>query len=127
MKTSYFENLGIESSLLGFGCMRFPILSGGSIDEKQAEEMLDHAILNGVTYIDTAYPYHAGESETFVGKVLKSIIGTNLRLRQNFLCGRLIKRKMYVNCSMNNLPSYKWILLISIFYMLWMVRDGNRL
>lgn len=71
MKTSYFENLGIESSLLGFGCMRFPILSGGSIDEKQAEEMLDHAILNGVTYIDTAYPYHAGESETFVGKVLK--------------------------------------------------------
>ena len=71
MKTSYFEKLGIESSLLGFGCMRFPTLADGSIDEKQAEEMMDHAIHNGVTYIDTAYPYHAGESERFVGKVLK--------------------------------------------------------
>lgn len=71
MKTSYFEKLGIESSLLGFGCMRFPTLEDGSIDEKQAEEMMDHAIHNGVTYIDTAYPYHAGESELFVGKVLK--------------------------------------------------------
>lgn len=71
MKTSYFEKLGIETSLLGFGCMRFPTLTDGSIDEKQAEEMMDHAIRNGVTYIDTAYPYHAGESESFVGKVLK--------------------------------------------------------
>lgn len=71
MKTSYFENLGVESSLLGFGCMRFPMLADGSIDEKQSEEMLDLAIANGVTYIDTAYPYHAGESERFVGKVLK--------------------------------------------------------
>ena len=71
MKTSYFEKLGIESSLLGFGCMRFPTLADGSIDEKQAEQMMDHAISKGVTYIDTAYPYHAGESERFVGKVLK--------------------------------------------------------
>lgn len=71
MKTSYFEKLGIETSLLGFGCMRFPTLADGSIDEKQAEEMMDHAIRNGITYIDTAYPYHAGESERFVGKVLK--------------------------------------------------------
>ena len=71
MKTSYFENLGIKSSLLGFGCMRFPTKSDGNIDETQAEEMLDYAIQNGVTYIDTAYPYHSGESERFVGKVLK--------------------------------------------------------
>lgn len=33
--------------------------------------MIDHAINNGVTYIDTAYPYHNGESEPFVGRVLK--------------------------------------------------------
>ncbi len=71
MKTSHFENLKINSSLLGFGCMRFPILDDGSIDEIQAEAMMDKAIAEGVTYIDTAYPYHGGESETFVGKVLK--------------------------------------------------------
>ena len=71
MKTRTFEKLGIQTSLLGFGCMRFPTLENGKIDEKQAEAMLDKAIASGVNYIDTAYPYHGGESEAFVGKVLK--------------------------------------------------------
>lgn len=71
METRKFEKLGIESSLLGFGCMRFPLDEKGNIDEQEAERMLDYAIENGVTYIDTAYPYHNGDSEPFVGKVLK--------------------------------------------------------
>lgn len=58
-------------SLLGFGCMRFPLLENGAIDEERAEAMLDEAIQQGVTYIDTAYPYHNGDSEPFVGRVLK--------------------------------------------------------
>ena len=62
---------GETPSLLGFGCMRFPTLADGSIDEEKAEALLDHAIENGVTYIDTAYPYHNQMSEPFVGKVLK--------------------------------------------------------
>ena len=33
--------------------------------------MLDTAIEAGVTYIDTAYPYHNGDSEPFLGRVLK--------------------------------------------------------
>lgn len=64
------SNLGIETSLLGFGCMRFPTDSEGKINEQAAEKMLDDAIAAGVNYIDTAYPYHNGESEPFVGKVL---------------------------------------------------------
>lgn len=71
MEKRRFEKLNIESSLLGFGCMRFPLDQDGNIDEKEAERMIDHAIENGVTYIDTAYPYHNGDSEPFVGKVLK--------------------------------------------------------
>ncbi len=61
---------GGESSLLGYGCMRFPKAPDGTIDEGKAEKLLDRAIKNGVTYIDTAYPYHDGQSEPFVGKVL---------------------------------------------------------
>jgi len=64
------EKLGIETSLLGFGCMRFPT-KDGKIDEVRAEQMIDNAIARGVNYIDTAFPYHNGESEPFVGKVLK--------------------------------------------------------
>lgn len=70
MKTRKFDNLGVEASLLGFGCMRFP-MKDGKIDEAEAERIMDMAIAQGVNYIDTAYPYHDGESEPFVGKAQK--------------------------------------------------------
>lgn len=63
--------LGIETSLLGFGCMRFPTSPDGAIIEDRAEKMIDEAISAGVNYIDTAYPYHNGDSEPFVGRVLE--------------------------------------------------------
>ena len=61
-------------SLLGFGCMRLPLLPGGDrgdIDYERAQRMIDDAIANGVNYFDTAYGYLAGQSEIFVGKALK--------------------------------------------------------
>ena len=63
------EKLGVDLSLLGFGCMRFPTLDG-KINEPVAEKMLDEAYARGVNYFDTAYPYHDGASEPFVGRVL---------------------------------------------------------
>lgn len=71
MEYREMKNTGIKPSLLGFGCMRFPLLENGKIDRIKAEEMMDVAIKAGVTYIDTAYPYHEQESELFVGEVLK--------------------------------------------------------
>ena len=71
MEKRKMEKLGIETSLLGFGCMRFPVTPEGKIDEAQSQKMLDKAIASGVNYFDTAYPYHGGESESFVGKALK--------------------------------------------------------
>ena len=71
METRNFKKLGIDVSLLGFGCMRFPVAADGKIDRPLAEKMLDKAIASGVNYIDTAYPYHDGESELFVGEALK--------------------------------------------------------
>lgn len=59
-------------SSLGFGCMRFPTLgSEGEIDVEKTERMLDYAIESGVNYIDTAYPYHDGMSEPFLGEYLE--------------------------------------------------------
>jgi len=71
MELRKMEKLGIETSLLGFGCMRFPTNAEGKIDREKAQKMLDKAIAAGVNYIDTAYPYHNGESELFVGEALK--------------------------------------------------------
>lgn len=69
MFTKHIDSLGIDTSLLGFGCMRFPTLDG-HIDEEKAEAMLDKAYASGINYFDTAYPYHNGESEPFVGRVM---------------------------------------------------------
>jgi uncharacterized protein len=61
---------GDELSILGFGCMRLTQKDDGRIDEERAAKQIRHAIDQGVNYIDTAWPYHGGESEAFVGRAL---------------------------------------------------------
>lgn len=64
------EKLGINTSLLGFGCMRFPKHRDGSINREKAAQLIDLAYQNGVNYYDTAYNYHEGNSEEFTGSAL---------------------------------------------------------
>ena len=68
MITKEFQ--GKQLSLLGFGAMRLPTFADGTIDEAQVAEMTAYAIDHGVNYFDTAYPYHGGESERVMGRVL---------------------------------------------------------
>ncbi len=66
-----FQNKSLP--LLGFGCMRLPLLpdgKAGDIDEAETRKMIALAMENGCNYFDTAYPYHDGESERVVGKIL---------------------------------------------------------
>ncbi|ACV28495.1 putative oxidoreductase [Anaerococcus prevotii] len=69
----YFDLNGEKISRLGFGCMRFKTIDGdnGKIDKKASSKDILEAIDNGLTYIDTAYPYHDGKSEKFIGEFLE--------------------------------------------------------
>lgn len=60
---------GDKLSILGFGCMRFP-MKGSSIDEPRSIALLRDSIEKGVNYFDTAYFYNSGKSETLLGKAL---------------------------------------------------------
>ncbi|MDR3296363.1 MAG: aldo/keto reductase [Clostridiales Family XIII bacterium] len=74
MEYRKFGNLEQEVSALGFGMMRLPTENGafaGAILEKETIEMVRYAIDRGLTYVDTAYPYHGGASEVVTGKALK--------------------------------------------------------
>ena len=65
----YADFQDMQLSQLGFGTMRLP-MADGVIDEAQVADMVRLAMENGVNYFDTAWPYHGGESERVIGRVL---------------------------------------------------------
>ena len=77
---------GDKISLLGYGCMRFPTIGDdkSAIDEEISQILVDEAIRRGVNYFDTAWPYHGGNSEIFIGKALKKYPRNSFYLASKF-------------------------------------------
>ena len=66
----YTDFKGKKISRLGFGSMRMPMDSQGNIIAEKVQEMVDYAMANGINYFDTAYKYHEGNAEKFLGQAL---------------------------------------------------------
>mgnify|MGYP006277359517 CR=1 FL=1 len=94
MKYRSFGNIDWQASALGFGCMRFPTQDGepGAIRENEAADMLHYAIDHGVNYLDTAYPYHDGQSEPFLGRVLQGKYREKVKLATKLPCWEVEKK-----------------------------------
>ena len=78
---------GSSLPLLGFGCMRFPTVPGGTtadIDVELTEKMIRYGMEHGVNYFDTAYPYHNGQSETVLGSILSKFPRESFYLADKF-------------------------------------------
>lgn len=67
-----YKDTGVKISGLGLGCMRLPRLAEDKpdIDYAAGQALVDYAYSHGVNYFDTAYPYHSGLSEPFIGEAL---------------------------------------------------------
>ena len=65
---------GDKVSLIGFGCMRWPMIEGPDgkrvIDQEAVNEMVDYAIEHGINYFDTSPAYLMGQSELAAGIAL---------------------------------------------------------
>lgn len=63
----------METGKLGFGCMRLPLLGAddhAGVNIPEVERMVDTFIERGFTYFDTAYMYHAFQSERIMRETL---------------------------------------------------------
>ena len=75
-------SLDWEVSALGFGCMRLPQrrLNRLRAEAEESVRIIRHGIDLGINYIDTAWPYHLGDSERIVGQALQDGYRERVRL-----------------------------------------------
>ena len=72
---TYRTLTGDRVSLLGYGCMRWPMKDspdgkGQVVDQEEVNRLVDYALAHGVNYFDTAPPYCQGLSEEATGIAL---------------------------------------------------------
>ena len=69
MEQRTFGRTGEKFGILGFGAQR--IVDSHGCSEKEAIEMVNYALDNGIRYFDTAWIYSRGQSERRLGKVAR--------------------------------------------------------
>lgn len=95
---------GDKISLLGFGCMRWPMKKGENgkdiIDQDAVNEMIDYAIKHGVNYYDTSPAYLQGQSEAAAGIALS----------------RYPRKSYYVATKLSNFADYSRQAGLKMYY-----------
>lgn len=107
MLTRKNQKNGDELSILGFGCMRFP-MKGTAIDEERSIAMIRSSIENGMNYFDTAYFYHNGKSEALLGNALLDGYRERVKIATKlppFMVSKLDGAKKILETQLNRLKT----------------------
>lgn len=90
---------GLNLSELGLGCMSLPT------DKKEAFEILDTALDNGINYFDTADLYNKGDNEALLGQYFAN------RKREDYIIGSKVGNEFnYENNDVQWNPSREHIM-----------------
>jgi aryl-alcohol dehydrogenase-like predicted oxidoreductase len=73
MNNRKLESSQVQLSELGFGTSSYQQGTKGRLSSKEFEKLINIAIENGITHIDTAKTYLGGKSESWVGQSLSNL------------------------------------------------------
>ena len=77
MEYTKLKNTDIEVSKVCLGCMSFGeahTMHDWTLDGKETEKIISHALDRGINFFDTANTYSKGTSEEYLGKALKKLV-----------------------------------------------------
>lgn len=118
MKTKTFKETTL--SCLGMGNMRLPVGADGKIDYEKAAELIDYVYDHGVNYFDTAWPYHSGESENFLGETMQKYPRESYHLATKYISSASPDYKGMFETQLKKLKT-DYI----DFYLVHAISDGN--
>ncbi len=101
MEYTKLGNTDINVSKLCLGCMSFGkagTMHDWTLDEKQSEDIIAHALDLGINFFDTANTYSDGTSEEYLGKALKKLTSRDkviIASKVYFNEGRLSKKAIH--------------------------------
>lgn len=119
----YNDFLGNKVSRLGMGNMRLPTKGSdawGAIDWDVAQKIIDKAYSSGINYFDTAYVYHSGDSELFLGNALKKYKRDSFFVATKFLVTADPDYKKVFATQLNKLQT-----TYIDYYLIHSVQDSN--
>lgn len=75
MQYRSFPKIDKQLSVLGLGCMRLPVIDNdpAKIDKEKANVLLESALEAGINYVDSAWAYHKGMSEPWLGEAIERL------------------------------------------------------
>ena len=118
MEYTKLGNTDLEVSKICIGCMSFGkagTMHDWTLDEKESEKVIKHALDLGINFFDTANCYSAGTSEEYLGKAIRNNIARDKVVIASKVMDVYLRRQLQERL-MEHCSGWERIISISILY-----------